>query len=348
MGGSANLAPIPIPRGSAAIAPPPSNELLAPRSVSGASATGLHPGSIAAPARRRSVSRPRRSSHLPPASDSLGVTPPISPRLGYGESLGVSHRQHRKYSVSHKSPMVGSMPLSPRIPPQRRHPERRHPRSRTLTSSSRSARVLSAVSSSPEAHNGRLLRHQGAQEVGHDCQEPDHQRQGRAHDPHDAESVSVRGQALLHLPELRVLVPGDGVSPGGDCASLCKVLGGLSEEWARQYIAEVVIGLQHLHSKGVVHRDLKQTICSSTKRAISSSRTLVCPRSVCWDVRHAKLLQLLPLPLLLASSGTLPGPTRTADRSRARLPRSHPRHATRACRRPQAPPLATRPLLSLR
>ncbi len=45
--------------------------------------------------------------------------------------------------------------------------------------------------------------------------------------------------------------------PGGDCASLCKVLGGLSEEWARQYIAEVVIGLQHLHSKGVVHRDLK-------------------------------------------------------------------------------------------
>ncbi|KAI9798397.1 MAG: rim15, signal transduction response regulator [Piccolia ochrophora] len=44
---------------------------------------------------------------------------------------------------------------------------------------------------------------------------------------------------------------------GGDCASLVKVLGGLSEDWAKKYIAEVVLGVEHLHSKGIVHRDLK-------------------------------------------------------------------------------------------
>ena len=44
---------------------------------------------------------------------------------------------------------------------------------------------------------------------------------------------------------------------GGDCASLVKILGGLSEDWAKKYIAEVILGLQHLHSRGIVHRDLK-------------------------------------------------------------------------------------------
>ncbi|KAI1614402.1 protein-serine/threonine kinase [Exophiala viscosa] len=44
---------------------------------------------------------------------------------------------------------------------------------------------------------------------------------------------------------------------GGDCASLIKILGGLSEDWAKKYIAEVVLGVEHLHSRGIVHRDLK-------------------------------------------------------------------------------------------
>ena len=44
---------------------------------------------------------------------------------------------------------------------------------------------------------------------------------------------------------------------GGDCASLIKVLGGLSEEWAKKYLAEVVLGVEHLHSRGIVHRDFK-------------------------------------------------------------------------------------------
>ncbi|EXJ88726.1 AGC protein kinase [Capronia coronata CBS 617.96] len=44
---------------------------------------------------------------------------------------------------------------------------------------------------------------------------------------------------------------------GGDCASLVKILGGLSEPWAKKYVAEVVLGVEHLHSRGIVHRDLK-------------------------------------------------------------------------------------------
>lgn len=44
---------------------------------------------------------------------------------------------------------------------------------------------------------------------------------------------------------------------GGDCASLIKILGGLPEEWSKKYLAEVILGVEHLHSRGIVHRDLK-------------------------------------------------------------------------------------------
>ncbi|BGP21508.1 serine/threonine protein kinase RIM15 [Rhodotorula toruloides] len=44
---------------------------------------------------------------------------------------------------------------------------------------------------------------------------------------------------------------------GGDCAALVKNLGSLPEDWAKRYVAEVVVGLDHLHSSGIIHRDLK-------------------------------------------------------------------------------------------
>ncbi|KAH8830478.1 hypothetical protein DL96DRAFT_1593085 [Flagelloscypha sp. PMI_526] len=44
---------------------------------------------------------------------------------------------------------------------------------------------------------------------------------------------------------------------GGDCAALIKSLGSLPEEWTRNYIAEVILGLEYLHQRGIVHRDLK-------------------------------------------------------------------------------------------
>jgi serine/threonine-protein kinase RIM15 len=41
---------------------------------------------------------------------------------------------------------------------------------------------------------------------------------------------------------------------GGDCAALIKTLGGLSEDWTRSYLAEVTLGLEYLHSLGIIHR----------------------------------------------------------------------------------------------
>jgi serine/threonine-protein kinase RIM15 len=41
---------------------------------------------------------------------------------------------------------------------------------------------------------------------------------------------------------------------GGDCASLIRTLGGLPEEWVKCYIAEVVLGLEYMHDRGIVHR----------------------------------------------------------------------------------------------
>ncbi|KAF9943054.1 hypothetical protein BGZ67_007699 [Mortierella alpina] len=44
---------------------------------------------------------------------------------------------------------------------------------------------------------------------------------------------------------------------GGDCMALIKAISRLPEDWARNYLAEVVLGLEYLHNAGVVHRDLK-------------------------------------------------------------------------------------------
>ena len=41
---------------------------------------------------------------------------------------------------------------------------------------------------------------------------------------------------------------------GGDCSALVKSMGSLDEEWARRYIAEVVLALEYLHARGIIHR----------------------------------------------------------------------------------------------
>jgi hypothetical protein len=41
---------------------------------------------------------------------------------------------------------------------------------------------------------------------------------------------------------------------GGDCSALIKVIGSLPEDWAKNYLAEVTLGLEYLQSKNVIHR----------------------------------------------------------------------------------------------
>ncbi|KAJ9478431.1 Serine/threonine-protein kinase RIM15 [Pseudozyma hubeiensis] len=257
MGGSTQPAPIPIPRGGATLAPPPSStDLLATRPAGSLTAASLS-NSGAVPSQRRSVSRSRRASHLPSAPDGLGGTPPLSPHL-YGESLGVSHRQNRKFSVSHKSPMVGSMPLSPRLPPAA-------PSSRPTASSIKDFDILKPISKG--AFGSVFLakkRTTGDYYAIKVLKKSDMIAKNQITNVKAERMILMtQNQSPFVVKLFFTFQSADFLYlvmeylPGGDCASLCKVLGGLSEEWARQYIAEVVIGLQHLHSKGVVHRDLK-------------------------------------------------------------------------------------------
>ncbi|KAI9224034.1 kinase-like domain-containing protein, partial [Blastocladiella britannica] len=44
---------------------------------------------------------------------------------------------------------------------------------------------------------------------------------------------------------------------GGDCAALLKALEVLPEDWAKIYLAEMVLMIDHLHKRGIIHRDLK-------------------------------------------------------------------------------------------
>ena len=44
---------------------------------------------------------------------------------------------------------------------------------------------------------------------------------------------------------------------GGDCFSLLQNLGCLPQDGARQYIAELILAVEYLHSMGIVHRDIK-------------------------------------------------------------------------------------------
>jgi serine/threonine protein kinase len=56
--------------------------------------------------------------------------------------------------------------------------------------------------------------------------------------------------------------------PGGDCFSLLQRQGRLPLELAKHYAAELVLAISHLHSLGVMHRDIKPDNVSITRSLI--------------------------------------------------------------------------------
>ncbi|CCH62281.1 hypothetical protein TBLA_0G03450 [Henningerozyma blattae CBS 6284] len=45
--------------------------------------------------------------------------------------------------------------------------------------------------------------------------------------------------------------------PGGDLATLIKMMGCLPDKWAKQYLSEVIIGVEDMHKNNIIHHDLK-------------------------------------------------------------------------------------------
>lgn len=247
MGGSRAISPgdpagIPIPRSQVsahAVAHAPS-----PQESTGVSATS---GS-----QRDVVTRTRRSSRLPSQDKNLLQTPPLSPRHSPSDVLP---HGPRRFSVSHRSPLVGSIPLSPRLPPTA-------PSSRPTASSIKDFDIIKPISKG--AFGSVFLTKK------------------RATGDYYAikvlkKSDMIAKNQITNVKAERMILMGQTQSPfvvklyftfqsadylylvmeylpGGDCASLVKTIGGLPEEWAKQYMAEVVNGLEHLHQRGVVHR----------------------------------------------------------------------------------------------
>jgi serine/threonine-protein kinase RIM15 len=190
----------------------------------------------------------------------LLVTPPLSPSILPRDAPAATRRGHRRHSTVNPmfSPTSSNTPLSPRQPTA-------VPLSRTTPTSIRDFDIIKPISKG--AFGSVFLAKKKA--TG------------------DYYAIKVLKKAdmiaknqITNVKAERMILMKQAESPfvaklyftfqskenlylvmeylnGGDCAALIKSLGSLPEEWTRQYIAEVVLGLEYLHERGIVHRDLK-------------------------------------------------------------------------------------------
>ena len=211
---------------------------------------------IPVPASVTFAPRPRRSpQNLEPK---LLVTPPLSPMVS-PQDQQTARKSHRRHSTAQPiiSPTssVANMPLSPRIPSVA-------PLSRTTPTSIKDFEIIKPISKG--AFGSVFLAKKKV--TG------------------DYFAIKVLKKAdmiaknqITNVKAERMILMKQAESPfvaklyftfqskenlylvmeylnGGDCAALIKTLGSLPEEWSRNYIAEVVLGLESLHQLGIVHR----------------------------------------------------------------------------------------------
>jgi serine/threonine protein kinase len=263
MGGSAaaDLSPIPIPRAPAPrpVGAPDAASSKEMRRAGSGSKEAVPPASSLSAAAPVSSIQARRASLLAASTDrSLLSTPPLSPRQP--PELSTSALKSRRVSVSHRhSPhLSGSLTLSPRLPPMA-------PSSRPTASSIKDFDIIKPISKG--AFGSVFLakkRTTGDYYAIKVLKKSDMIAKNQITNV-KAERMILMTQTqspfvvklffTFQSAEYLYLVME--YLPGGDCASLCKALGGLPEDWARQFVAEVVVGLEQLHEKGVVHRDMK-------------------------------------------------------------------------------------------
>ena len=201
--------------------------------------------------------RPRRSPQS--LEPKLLITPPMSPMVSPQDQQATARKSHRRHSTAQPiiSPTasISNVPLSPRIPSVT-------PASRSTPTSIKDFEIIKPISKG--AFGSVFLAKKKV--TG------------------DYFAIKVLKKAdmiaknqITNVKAERMILMKQAESPfvaklyftfqskenlylvmeylnGGDCAALIKSLGNLPEEWTRNYVAEVVLGLESLHQRGIVHR----------------------------------------------------------------------------------------------
>ena len=268
--------------------------------------------------------RPRRSpQNLEPK---LLITPPLSPMVS-PQDQQTARKSHRRHSTAQPiiSPTssVSNIPLSPRIPSVA-------PLSRTTPTSIKDFEIIKPISKG--AFGSVFLAKKKV--TG------------------DYFAIKVLKKAdmiaknqITNVKAERMILMKQAESPfvaklyftfqskenlylvmeylnGGDCAALIKTLGSLPEEWTRNYVAEVVLGLESLHQRGIVHRYVPQVASLRLLTFVSSDLK---PDNLLIDQHgHLKLTDFG-----LSRIGLLGRQTRDGQLSFERGVRTRPRHNSR-------------------
>ena len=196
--------------------------------------------------------RTRRSTQGLIVEPRVTLTPPLSPMISPREG-GAHLRRHS--TVHAMSPTLASGPLSPRIPSLA-------PSSRTTSPSLKDFEIIKPISkgafgsvflakkkSTGDYYAIKVLK-KADMITKNQITNVKHERMilmKQSESPFVAKlyfTFQSKDNLYLVMEYLN----------GGDCAALIKTLGSLPEEWTRNYIAEVVLGLEYLHKRGVVHR----------------------------------------------------------------------------------------------